>query len=317
MDDRLPPLTALRAFEAAARHLSFAQAAAELHVTPAALSFQVKSLEEHLGQPVFRRLNRAVELTEIGRILAVGTGQGFATLNTAWRNARRTTDTKSLTITAGPAFTAKWLAPRLFDFAQKHPDIELRFAATLRLLDFDRDEIDLAIRFGEGDDAGLFSKDLIYEWMTPMMCPKLAEKIRKPAELMQAVLLHQDDLNFMVQSSNWDCWFKLAGLPLPPKGGPRFSQSDHALDAAASGSGVVLGRYSLAERALRDGALMAPFPLAIRLTPRYRFICPEGAQNRPQVHAFMEWLFKQVGTMYQDETARRFVKQGDIEDDAQ
>ncbi len=312
MNERLPPLTALRAFEAAARHLSFAQGAAELHVTPAALSFQIKSLEAHLGQPVFRRLNRAVELTETGRILAIGTGEGFQTINTAWRNARRSVDTKSLTITAGPAFTANWLAPRLFDFAQKHPDIEVRFSATLRLLDFDRDEVDLAIRFGEGDDAGMFSQDLIYEWMTPMMCPKLAEQIKTPADLQQATLLHQDDLNFMAQTSNWSTWFKLSHLAPAPRGGPRFSQSDHALNAAMSGSGVVLGRFSLAERALRDGQLVAPFPLAIRLTPRYRFICPQGAQTRPQVQAFLDWIMQQVDDMYQDTGERHFINQNDL-----
>ena len=123
MSDRLPPLTSLRAFEAAGRHLSFAQAAAELNVTPAALSFQIKSLEENLGQQVFRRLNRAVELTEAGRALLPGCTDGFEALRTAWRAAQRLNDTNTLTVTAGPAFTAKWLAPRLFDFAQAHPEI--------------------------------------------------------------------------------------------------------------------------------------------------------------------------------------------------
>ena len=113
MPDRLPPLTALRAFDAAARHMSFAKAAEELHVTPAALSFQIKSLEEHLGTQVFRRLNRAVELTEAGKALAPGVADGFQTLATAWRAAERTQDNHTLTVTAGPAFTAKWLAPRL------------------------------------------------------------------------------------------------------------------------------------------------------------------------------------------------------------
>ena len=125
MNDRLPPLTALRAFDAAARHMSFAKAADELSVTPAALSFQIKSLEDHLGAQVFRRLNRAIELTEAGRALVPGTRDGFASLTAAWRGARRVTDTSTITVTAGPAFTAKWLAPRMFAFAQDHPDIEL------------------------------------------------------------------------------------------------------------------------------------------------------------------------------------------------
>src|SRR5210317_545459 len=118
MPDRLPPLTALRAFEAAARHMSFAKAADELNVTPAALSFQIKSLEEHLGAPLFRRLNRAVELTEAGRALSPGATEGFQALSAAWRAAQRLQDEQTLTVTAGPAFTAKWLAPRLYEFAQ-------------------------------------------------------------------------------------------------------------------------------------------------------------------------------------------------------
>ncbi|MEM7709195.1 MAG: LysR family transcriptional regulator, partial [Pseudomonadota bacterium] len=131
MSERLPPLTALRAFEAAARHLSFQAAAAELSVTPAALSFQIKSLEEHLGAPLFRRLNRRVELTDAGLALTAPSSEAFQTLAAGWRAAKRVLDTGILTVTAGPAFTAKWLAPRLFDFAQKHPEVELRFAATL------------------------------------------------------------------------------------------------------------------------------------------------------------------------------------------
>ncbi|HBC06999.1 MAG TPA: transcriptional regulator, partial [Rhodospirillaceae bacterium] len=121
MSRRLPPLNALRAFEAAARHLSFTQAAEELNVTPAALSFQIKSLEEHLGAPLFRRLNRAVELTEAGAALAPAANEGFRALSAGWQQTRRLLDTTSLTVTAGPALTAKWLAPRLYDFARSHP----------------------------------------------------------------------------------------------------------------------------------------------------------------------------------------------------
>ena len=168
MLDRLPPLTALRAFEAAARHMSFAKAADELHVTPAALSFQIKSLEEHLGAPVFHRLNRAVELTEAGRALAPGISEGFQSLNAAWRTAQRLTNETTLMVTAGPAFTAKWLAPRFYEFARAHPEIDLRFSATLRNLDFGRDEVDVAIRFGLlKEEPGL--------WSMPMAAARMVE----------------------------------------------------------------------------------------------------------------------------------------------
>ena len=287
-------------------------AAAELNVTPAALSFQIKSLEDHLGQPVFRRLNRAVELTKAGQLLAPATTEGFTTLNAAWQNVQRQTDTQTLTITAGPAFTSKWLAPRMFDFAQAHPDVELRFSATLRLIDFARDDVDVAIRFGEGPDDGLFSLDIIDEWMTPMMSPEMARKIKTPADLRSATLLHQDDFTFIKQSSNWNTWFYEQGLGKPPEGGPRFSQSDHANDAAIAGTGVVLGRYSLVERELRDNQLVAPFPLAISVTARYRIVCPLGAEKRPQIKAFIDWVLKEVADMHKCKGSRRFVAQEDI-----
>lgn len=287
---RLPPLTALRAFEAAARHLSFAKAAEELAVTPAALSFQIKSLETHLGQPVFRRLNRAVELTEAGRALAPGLTDGFATLAAAWRAALRVTDTTTLTVTAGPAFTAKWLAPRLFDFAQKHPEIELRFAATLRLLDFDRDQVDLAIRFGYDTETGDFTRSILRDWVTPMMSPERAADITRPEDLTRATLLHQDDTAFLDPPIDWPAWFRAAGLPPAPQTGPRFSQADHALDAALAGVGVVLGRSSLAARDLAEGRLVAPFDLGLTTEAHYRIVCPAGAETRPQVAAFLDWI---------------------------
>ena len=288
--DRLPPLTALRAFDAAARHMSFAKAAEELSVTPAALSFQIKSLEEHLGAPVFRRLNRAVELTEAGRALAPGARDGFATLTAAWRAARRMTETHALTVTAGPAITAKWLAPRMFSFAAAHPDIELRFTATLRLLDFDRDEIDVAIRFGRGDDTGLHSEPIIREWVTPMMAPGLAEALPQPADLARATLLHQDDTAFLADEIGWPAWFEAAGLDAPPRGGPRFSQADHAIDGAVAGLGVVLGRISIAARDLAEGRLVAPYPMALATRAGYRVLCAKGAETRPHVAAFLDWI---------------------------
>jgi len=312
MNDRLPPLTALRAFEAAARHMSFARAAAELHVTPAALSFQIKSLEEHLGNPLFRRLNRAVELTEAGRALQPGTSEGFSALALAWRAARRVGDTAKLTITAGPAFTSKWLAPRLFDFAKCHPAIELRFTASLRLMDFDRDEIDVAIRFGAGGNDGYYSIPLIDEWMTPMMTPKLAGTVRSPADLAKATLLHQDDTLFLDRPADWPAWFRAAGIGAVPKGGPRFSQADHAVDAALTGGGVVLGRMSVAHGALSDGLLVAPFPLALKTAGHYRLLCQKGAENRLQIKAFIAWILQQTNEMQRFDADRTIINVADI-----
>lgn len=294
MSDSLPPLTALRAFEAAARHMSFAKAADELHVTPAALSFQIKSLEEHLGQPLFRRLNRAVELTEAGRTLSPGTSDGFDQLNVAWRATRRLLDNATLTVTAGPAFTSKWLAPRLYEFARGHPDIDLRFSATLRNLDFDRDEIDVAIRFGLGTDPGLYSIDLSREWITPVMSPKLAAEFSTVAGLRNAPILFDHSVDFLDPPCDWPTWFRAAGQEYSPAHGTHFSQADHAVDAALAGVGVVLGRRAMVIKDLAEGRLVAPFPIALETKARFRFLCRNGAETRPKIAAFRDWVLSEI-----------------------
>ena len=312
MAERLPSLTALRAFDAAARHMSFAKAAEELHVTPAALSYQIKSLEADLGQPLFRRLNRAVELTAAGRALAPGVADAFDGLSRSWRATRRLNDSGVLTVTAGPAFTSKWLAPRLFTFAQAHPDIELRFIASLRLMDFDRDEVDVAIRFGGGMDEHLYSRPLIDEWVTPMMTPEMAERIRIPSDLDGAVLIHDDSIGFLGALGDWSGWCAAAGVEVDTTHGPRFSQADHALDAAIAGIGVVLGRVSLATRALETGRLVAPFEVGLTVPAQFRFVCPEGLQNRPNIAAFERWMMEEIEASRKFEDGRRMVAASDL-----
>jgi LysR family glycine cleavage system transcriptional activator len=293
MSDRLPSLTALRAFEAAARHMSFARAADELFVTPAALSYQIKSLETDLGQPLFRRLNRAVELTEAGRVLAPGASDAFTTLATAWRNVQRLAQHDVLTVTAGPAFTSKWLAPRMYDFAQAHPEIELRFAAGLKLADFDRDEVDVAIRFGPRADDTLFSEQIMEECVTPMMTPQLAERIRTPADLKGATLIHDGSLRQFKNAPDWAMWCAAANVDIDTSHGPQFSQADHALDAAMAGAGIVLGRLTVAMRALEAGRLVAPFEIGFTTVSQLQFVCPKGHESRPHVAAFKAWVFSE------------------------
>lgn len=312
MPDRLPSLTSLRAFEAAARHMSFSKAADELFVTPAALSYQIKSLETELGQPLFRRLNRAVELTEAGRVLASGTADAFVKLTSAWRDVRRMQDSGVLTVTAGPAFTSKWLAPRMYDFAQAHPDIELRFVAGLKLADFDRDEIDVAIRFGLAADPALHSEPLIEEWVTPMMAPAMAAQFATPADLAKATLIHDGSMTSFERFGDWDMWAKAAGVAMDTTHGLRFSQADHALDAAMSGAGVVLGRVSLAARAMEAGRLVAPFALGIVVEPKFRFLCPKGNETRPKIAAFHDWVLEEIGRAGKFRNGRNLVHAVDI-----
>ncbi|MCY4336096.1 MAG: transcriptional regulator GcvA [Litoreibacter sp.] len=306
--DRLPPLTALRAFEAAARHMSFAQAADELHVTPAALSFQIKSLEQHLGAPVFRRLNRAVELTEEGKLLQPGVQDGFEALQGAWRNVQRRLNQDTLTVTAGPGFTAKWLAPRLFSFAQANPDIELRFSASLQLADFERDDVDVAIRFGQGADKGLYSKRIINEWMAPMVSPVLAEELTTLEDLTRTPLLHDDHTVFLNPHPSWKLFFESCGLPEPGQQGPHFSQSDHAIDAALASAGVVLGRISMTESHLREGRLVMPFKKAMRLNAAYRLVCPSGSEERPLICRFIKWVEAETADLEVFEQGLEFIE---------
>ena len=294
MPEQLPPLTALRAFSAAARHLSFAKAADELHVTPAALSFQIKSLEEHLGAKLFNRLNRAVTLTEAGRILAPGTDEAFALLKTAWRSAKRQSLSNTLNVTAGPAFTAKWLAPRLIDFARAHPDIELRFVAGLRIMDFRRDEIDVAIRFGEKTYSDLTSVDLNAELVFPVMTPELANRYADLDALVQAPLIVDHSIDFLSPRCDWDNWFRAAGRQFFPSSGPHFSNADHAIDAALSGAGVVLGRSTLVAQDLASGRLVAPFDIAIKPQARFRLLCRPGAEERPAIAQFRDWVLGEM-----------------------
>lgn len=293
MPDRLPPLTALRAFDAAARHMSFAKAAEELFVTPAALSYQIKQLEEHLGVPVFLRLNRAVELTEAGRALQPGVREAFESFRRAADEVARLKNDTDLTVTAGPAFTSKWLAPRLFRFANVHPEIELRFIAAIKMMDFERDGVDVAIRYGTGADDGLFSRDLAAEWVSPVCSPTLAEQIVESGTLADLPILHDESAEQLNPDASWEAWGRHAGQDRDWIHGMHFTNTDHAIDAALEGGGVALGRIALVERYLDQGRLVMPFRIGLNLGARYRFVCPEGTEIRPQIAPFLEWVVEE------------------------
>ncbi len=295
MATALPPLTALRAFEAAARHMSFAKAAEELNVTPAALSFQIKSLEENLGGALFLRMNRAVALTDLGKSLAPGLDEAFQILAQSWRTAQRSLDSQTLTVTAGPAFTAKWMAPRLFEFAQAHPEIELRFAATLKRMDLERDGVDVAIRFGyDSTSTDLYVHSLAEEWVSPVMTPEMALRFPTLESLRDAPLIVDESINFLKPATDWAAWFRVMGMENVETHGPRFSQADHAVDAALAGAGITLGRRALVVKDLADGRLVAPFGVALATHARFRFLCAKGAQNRPQVTVFRDWILAEI-----------------------
>jgi len=311
MSSRLPSLTALRAFEAAARHMSFAAAAEELSVTPAALSFQIKSLEEALGAPLFVRLTRAVELTAAGRALAPETTRGFEALRAAWKAALNTLSENRLTVTAGPAFTTKWLAPELGRFAQAHPDIELRFVTTLAKLDFARDGIGLAVRFGIPDDEGLFSEHFYDDYILPVMRPEIAERVTEPAVLLRETLIGEESLDFLKERPDWPRWLAASGVEVPADVKvTSFTQADHAVDAALAGAGVALSRFSMARHALRSVALVAPFPVVLAVPAHFRFVCPVGEEERPAVRAFRDYFHAEAARDVDLLQGRHVVKVG-------
>ena len=203
---RLPPLNALRAFEAASRHMSFQKAAEELHVTPSALSYQIRQLEDFLQTPLFRRLNRAVELTEHGERVAPGVSDAFERLHSTMARLRPETPPNVLTVSTGPATASKWLSPRVHRFIETWPDIELRISAGLRLTDLRTEEVDVTIRFGGGNYPGLHVEPLTDEAVLPLMSPRLLEQLGgslTPDDLGRTTLLHDDSAAFLPGSVVW------------------------------------------------------------------------------------------------------------------
>ena len=297
MRHRLPPLNALRAFEAAARHMSFSKAADELHVTPAAVSHQIKTLEEHVGMPLFRRLNRGLLLTEAGQLFLPGLRDGFDRLAEAVDRLRALEAGGELTVSMPPSFAAKWLVPRLERFTSLHPDIDVRISASMELVDFRRDRVDAAVRFGFGRWPDLEIEKLFAETAAPICSPRLLQgphPLRTPADLRHHTLLHDDSIIFH-SGPDWRMWLKAAGVEgVDPLRGPRFSHAEHALQAAADGAGVVLGRLTLAAADIVAGRLLLPFELSLPVRPAYFLVLPKASSRPRRVVAFRDWLLAEA-----------------------
>ncbi len=301
---KLPSLNALRAFESAARLLSFQKAAQELFVTPSALSYQIRQLEDYVQMPLFNRLNRAVTLTDAGARLYPGIHEGFERFQGAVRSLGRATQDNVLVVSSGPAFAAKWLAPRVYRFVDAHPEIELRIAASLKLVDFNIDEVDVALRFGEGNYPGHYSEPLFDELALPLISPTLLERFGGTfgaAELAQVTLLHDDSVNFLKKYVGWPSWMEQHGITnIDPTKGPRFNHADHGLDAAVDGAGIVLGRLSLAMRDIRSGRLVAPFDSYVKASAGFHFVTPHQSLDIPRIATFKNWLMQEAQTETQE-----------------
>lgn len=300
MADPAVPLGALRAFEATARNLSFTKAAAELHVTPAALSHQVRALEDLCGHKLFVRKTRAIELTDAGRLLLPGTQAGFDQLKQAYARIRRARREDVLVVSATPGLTAKWLVPRLYRFLSAHPNIDVRVSATMAFADFNTDGIDVAIRLSSGEHPGLFVQKLSDESVLPLCSPKLIRRragLKRAQDLARFNLIHYEmPITGPYTAPTWSDWLRAAGIDgVDTTHGLRLNVTDHALDAAAEGAGVVLAYKLIASADLQSGRLINPFGPELPLVGRaYYFACQSGRRDEPQIDAFRRWLIAEL-----------------------
>jgi LysR family transcriptional regulator, glycine cleavage system transcriptional activator len=312
----LPPLNALRAFEAAARHQSFRDAAAELHVTPAAISHQIKGLEEHLGVDLFRRLNREVRLTDAGRDCLPALREAFDRIGEAMDRVRRDDGGLSgmLTVSAAPSIAGKWLLPRLDRFRDVHPDIDIRLDATMTVTDFARDDVHVALRYGRGHYPGLYSELLLRNEVFPVCAPALMRgprALRQPADLRHHILLHEDSAAIDPSHPDWSVWLRAAGVAnVDATRGPRFTHSPMLVDAVVAGRGVALGRSVIVGDDLAAGRLVRPFGENVKVDFAFYFVCPPAALTTPKIKAFRDWIMAEAKTTAAADTAKSTSRKG-------
>lgn len=296
MGRRLPPLNALRAFEAAARLGSFVAAADELAVTPAAISHQVKGLEETLGVALFRRGHRAVTLTREGRRLLPGLSDGFAQLETAVAAIRPAVRGGPVVVSCGPSFAAKWLVPRLEEFLARHPDITVRVEAEARVVDLVEEEVDIGIRLTSREPGpGIIAEPLFGERLFPVCAPRLRVGLRRASELALQTLIYDDLFERLPDAGNWAQWLEAAGLPgLKPQRTVHYSFTTLALDSAIRGQGVAMGRTTLVAADLQAGTLVRPFDITVPSGSRYSLVRAADRPENPGATALRAWLLEEA-----------------------
>lgn len=295
---RLPPLNALRAFVASARHLSFSRAAEELFVTPAAVSQQVKLLEDHLGHVLFRRTNRALLLTDEGQALLPRLQEAFALMGEAMAGLAAMGDTGILTVSMAPSFAAKWLVPRLESFQALHPEIDVRVTASMNLVAFADDGVDCAIRYGLGQYPGLVVERMLSESVVPVCSPALlrGRKARLTRAFLEGMtLLHDDSPEQDASCPNWGMWLKAAGIDgIDARRGLHFNQASLVLEAAISGRGAALAKAQLARDDLRHGRLVRLFETSQPVAFAYYFVCPPAKAGQRKVALFRDWIMREA-----------------------
>ena len=292
MSRRLPPLGMLRVFEAAARHLSFTKAAAELNVTQAAVSHQIKALEDWLGRPLFVRRNRSLALTDAAAGLAPPLTRAFDQMDDAVRRVARAEAERVLTVSTMPSFASRWLVPRLEGFQRERPDVDVLIQTSVAMTDFARQDVDLALRFGRGPWPDLQCQRLMDDAIFPVCSPRLlpgAHPLVRPEDLAHHVLLHDD---FIIGWPEWLQAQRVTGVDA--RRGPRFTDSAIILQLAAEGRGVALARRVLASDDLAAGRLVRPFGDALPIDLAYWIVAPATHFRRPKVMAFRDWILREA-----------------------
>jgi LysR family transcriptional regulator, glycine cleavage system transcriptional activator len=295
MAARLPSLNGLRAFEAAARHLSFTNAASELNVTQTAISHQIKRLEQELGIRLFVRQNRALALTPEAKGYLPGVHAAFNDLRVATERLLRRENDHILTISTLASLAAKWLLPRLSAFQEAHPGIDVRITTSTALVDFKNDDVDAAIRYGRGQWPGLRADWLTADRLFPVCSPALLtgnRPLRSPEDLADHVLLHTSGGT----GDDWRLWLTAAGLPaqLSRHPGITFDLNFMTVQAAIDGIGVAIGRTSYVESDIAKGRLVVPFKITLPADAGFYLVSPEARADSPKLSAFRQWLVASI-----------------------
>ncbi len=293
MPRSLPPLTALRTFEAAARLGSFTRAARELHVTPAAVSHQIRGLEKYLGVTLFRRTTRRLVLTEQSTVAAESLREAFERIGQGVEQLRSSGHGGELSVSATPAFATRWLVGRLAKFQRQHPRVQLHIKVSPSPVDFDQDEVDVAIRIGRGASDGVVAVRLFNEWVAPVASPAFLRQhsIRRPADIARSVLLHDGSMRRAGRPQGWREWFRAAGVPgADTRQGTHFDDGHLALQAAAAGGGIALGRLVYAVDDLIAKRLRIALAPVIKMDIAYYLLIPEQRSTVPAVLAFRTWI---------------------------
>ncbi|WP_374764177.1 transcriptional regulator GcvA [Yunchengibacter salinarum] len=295
MKRSLLPLNALRAFDAAARHMSFKKAAEDLSVTPAAISQQIRSLEEFLGVELFKRTNRSLVLTEVAQLALAPLKEAFEKMEESVGILTENRNAKQLRVSVYPSFASKWLVPRLASYYETRPDAVVKISATMALTDFAQDDVDLAIRYGGGNYPGLYVEEVLRETVFPVCAPDLARDIHRPEDLLTFTHIHDDSLSDDDSAPTWSMWLKAAGVA-EREGQPALHFNTHSLavEAAAAGRGVALARSAIAEEDIKAGRLVKPLGEAVPVDFANYVVAPKENLKNERVQDFIKWLKDEI-----------------------